>query len=81
MGAGGHGHRGLGQAADDKEPAEKAAQNIRGPVGDELLIRIDVAAILHHRRLCPAKRLGIADQHDCERAGHEFPQCCGVKVG
>ena len=80
-GAGGHGHGGLGQAADDEEAAEKAAQDIGGPVGDQLLVRIDVAAALHRRGLCPAERLGIADQHDGERAGRELLQDCRVEVG
>ena len=80
-GAGGHRHRGLGQAADDEEAAEEAAQDVGGPVRDQLLVRVDVAAALHRRRLCSAERLGIADQHDGERAGREFPQDRGVKVG
>jgi len=54
-GAGGHRDRGLGQAADDQEAAEHAAQNIGGPVSDELLVRIDVAAALHGRSLCPPR--------------------------
>jgi len=37
------------------------------------VVRIDVAATLHCRGLCPAERLGIADQHDGKRAGHEVP--------
>ena len=36
-----HGHGSLGQAADDEEAAEEAAQDIGGPVGDQLLVRID----------------------------------------
>ena len=81
MGAGTHGDRGLGQAADDEETAEQATQNIGGPVRDQLLVRIDVAAALHRRGLCPAERLGIADQHDGERAGHKLPQYGRVEVG
>ena len=80
-GAGGHGHGGLGQAADDEEAAEQAAQDVGGPVRDQLLVRIDVAAALHRRGLCPAERLGIADQHDGERAGRELLQYCRVEVG
>jgi hypothetical protein len=80
-GAGGHGHRGLGQAADDEEAAEEAAQNIGGPVRNELLVRIDVAAGLHCRGVCPAERLGIADQHDGERAGRELLQYRKVELG
>ena len=80
-GAGGHGHGGLGQAADDEEAAEKAAQDVGGPVRDQLLVRIDVAAALHRRGLRSAKRLGIADQHDGKRAGREFLQDRRVKVG
>ena len=73
-GAGGHGHGGLGQAADDEEAAEEAAQDIGGPVRDQLLVRIDVAAALHRRGLGSAERLGIADQHDGKRAGRELLQ-------
>ena len=80
-GAGGHRHGGLGQAADDEEAAEKAAQDVGGPVRDQLLVRVDVAAALHRRGLGPAERLGIADQHDGERAGRELLQYCGVEVG
>ena len=80
-GAGGHGDGGLGQAADNEETAEKTAQDIGGPVRDQLLVRIDVAAALHCRGLCPAERLGIADQHDGERAGCELLQYCRVEVG
>jgi hypothetical protein len=80
-GAGGHGHGSLGQAADHEEAAEKTAQNIGGPVRDQLLVRIDVATALHCRRLCPTERLGIADQHDGECTGHEVAQFCRVEVG
>ena len=80
-GAGGHGHGGLGQAADDEKAAEKAAQDVGGPVRDQLLVRVDVAAALHRRGLCPAERLGVADQHDGERAGRELPQDSEVEVG
>ena len=72
-GAGGHRDRGLGQAADDQEAAEQAAQNIGGPVGDELLVRIGVAAALHGRGLCP-KGLGVANQRDGECAVHQAPE-------
>jgi len=44
-----------------REAAEKAAQNIGRPVRDELLVRIDVAA-LYCCSLCRAERLGIADE-------------------
>ena len=69
MGAGSHCDGGFGQAADNEETAEKAAQDIGGPVRDQLLIRVDVAAALHCRGLCPAECFGIADQHDGKRAG------------
>ena len=48
---------------------------------DQLLVRIDVAAALHRRGLCPAEGLGIPDQHDGERTGCELLQYCGVDVG
>jgi len=51
------------------------------PVCDELLVRIEVAAALHCCGLCSAERLGIADEHDGQRAGHEFLQFYGVELG
>jgi hypothetical protein len=50
-------------------------------MGEQLLVRIDFAAALHGCGLCRAKRFGIADQHDRERAGSEVPQYRGVKLG
>ncbi len=64
-----------------RKPPNKTAQNVGGPVRDQLLVRIDVAAALHGRGLRAAERLGIADQHDGERAGHELLQHRGVEVG
>jgi hypothetical protein len=54
-GAGGHGDRGLGQTANDEEPAEEAAQNIGGSVRDQFLVWIDVTAALHCRGPYPAQ--------------------------
>ena len=51
----------VAMAADDEETAEDAAQNIGGPMRNQLLVRIDVAAALHGSCLCPAERLGITD--------------------
>jgi hypothetical protein len=81
VGARGHRHGGLGQAADDEEAAKETAQNIGGPVRDQLLVRIDVAAALRRRGLCRAERLGIAYQHDGERAGRELLQYRKVELG
>ena len=48
---------------------------------DQFLVRVYIAATLHRRGLCPAKRLRVPDQHDGKRAGRELPQNCGVKLG
>jgi hypothetical protein len=80
-GAGGHGHRGLGQAANDEEAAEEAAQDVGGPVRNKFLVRIDVATALQRRGLRSAERLGIANQHNGERAGDKFQRDWRVEVG
>ena len=78
---GGHSYGSLGQTADNEKATEQTAQNIGRPVRDQLLVRVDIAATLHCRGLRSTERLGIADQHDGERAGRELPQYCRIKVG
>src|SRR5215467_14586966 len=69
---GGHGQRSLRQTANNEKAVEKAAQDIGRPVRDQFLVRVDIATALHRRSLRSAESLGIADQHDGERAGREL---------
>src|SRR5262245_50310772 len=56
-GASGHGDGGLGQTADGKEAAEKAAQDISGSVREKFLIWINIAPALRRSCLRRAQRL------------------------
>ena len=64
-----------------RNPPKRPLRMLAGPVRDQLLVGIDGAAALHGCRLCPAERLGIADQHDGERAGREILQDRKVERG
>ena len=67
------GDRGLRQAAVDDEAAHEPRCAVRHPLRDELLVRVELVAVLARHAPRGSKRLGVADEDDRQRSDQKIP--------
>ena len=72
--------RGLRQAAVDDEAADETGRAVRHPLRGELLVGVDlVAMLLRHAPRC-SERFRVSDEDDCERTDQERARIAPVDV-
>ena len=68
------GDRGLRQAAVDDEAADETRRAVRHSLRDELLVRVDLVAVLARDAPRGSERLRVADEDDRQRTDQELPR-------